>query len=190
MAGGDEEFYVSYFQPPGRAEAEIEPDVRGWLRRLLRRPRRAAPTQPASSSSRPAARMRDRFPGAPLPAWLTEAELDDHAQEFERTGLTGALNRYRNVDRDWDDLAAWHGDADHASRRSSSAAPSTPPSPGSPTRSTPTPTTLPGLAASHLLDGCGHWVQQERPDEVNDLLVRLALHRIAPNARAPPRAGE
>lgn len=29
--GGDEEFYVSYFQQPGRAEAEIEPDVRGWL---------------------------------------------------------------------------------------------------------------------------------------------------------------
>ena len=55
--GGDEEFYVSYFQEPGRAEAEIEPDVRGWLagfyaalsadaarerQRLLRRPGRTA----------------------------------------------------------------------------------------------------------------------------------------------------
>lgn len=29
--GGEDEFYVSYFQQPGRAEAEIEPDVRGWL---------------------------------------------------------------------------------------------------------------------------------------------------------------
>lgn len=29
--GGEEEFHVSYFQRPGRAEAEIEPDVRGWL---------------------------------------------------------------------------------------------------------------------------------------------------------------
>src|SRR3954468_13424370 len=29
--GGAEEFYVSYFQEPGRAEREIEPDVRGWL---------------------------------------------------------------------------------------------------------------------------------------------------------------
>lgn len=28
--GGEEEFYVGYFQKPGRAEAEIEPDVRGW----------------------------------------------------------------------------------------------------------------------------------------------------------------
>ena len=32
-------------------------------------------------------------------------------------------------------------------------------------------TTLPALSASHLLDGCGHWVQQERPDEVNRLLT-------------------
>jgi pimeloyl-ACP methyl ester carboxylesterase len=33
------------------------------------------------------------------------------------------------------------------------------------------PTTLPALTASHLLDGCGHWIQQERPDEVNRLLT-------------------
>src|SRR4029078_5236257 len=29
--GGDEKFYIEYFQEPGRAEAEIEADVRGWL---------------------------------------------------------------------------------------------------------------------------------------------------------------
>ena len=33
------------------------------------------------------------------------------------------------------------------------------------------PHTLPGLSSSHLLEGCGHWVQQERPEEVNRLLV-------------------
>ncbi|WP_328708528.1 hypothetical protein [Microbispora hainanensis] len=33
------------------------------------------------------------------------------------------------------------------------------------------PATLPGLVSSHLLDGCGHWVQQERPAEVNRLLT-------------------
>jgi hypothetical protein len=30
---------------------------------------------------------------------------------------------------------------------------------------------MPGMAGSHLLDGCGHWVQQERPAEVNRLLT-------------------
>ncbi|NEE61729.1 alpha/beta hydrolase, partial [Streptomyces sp. SID8455] len=34
------------------------------------------------------------------------------------------------------------------------------------------PTTLPGLSAAHILEGCGHWIQQERPDEVNRLLTR------------------
>ena len=29
--GGDEEFYIEYFQKPGRAEAELETDVRNWL---------------------------------------------------------------------------------------------------------------------------------------------------------------
>ncbi|UQA98210.1 hypothetical protein [Streptomyces halobius] len=33
------------------------------------------------------------------------------------------------------------------------------------------PTTLPGLTSSHILAGCGHWVQQECSDEVNRLLV-------------------
>ena len=32
-------------------------------------------------------------------------------------------------------------------------------------------TTLPGLSATHILDGAGHWLQQERPDEVNALLI-------------------
>ena len=38
--------------------------------------------------------------------WLTRDDLDFYANEFEHSGLTGALNRYRNVDRDWEDLAA------------------------------------------------------------------------------------
>lgn len=79
------------------------------------------------------------------------------------------LNRYRNRDRDWEDLAAFDG------------APITQASlliGGS--LDAPTtwladaikayPVTLPGLASSHLLDDCGHWIQQERPAEVNRLL--------------------
>ncbi|GGU61184.1 hypothetical protein GCM10010211_27640 [Streptomyces albospinus] len=34
------------------------------------------------------------------------------------------------------------------------------------------PTTMPGLVASHLLEGCGHWIQQERRDEVSRLLTK------------------
>ncbi|WP_199565596.1 alpha/beta fold hydrolase [Spongiactinospora rosea] len=33
------------------------------------------------------------------------------------------------------------------------------------------PVTLPGLVGSHILDGCGHWIQQERPERINELLI-------------------
>ncbi|MFD0472108.1 alpha/beta hydrolase [Nonomuraea thailandensis] len=104
--GGEEEFYVGYFQAEGRAEAEIEPDVRGWLAGFYAA--LSGDGQGAYFVPR-GGRLRDRFPEGALPSWLTEADLDVYAGEFERTGLTGALNRYRNVDRDWEDLAAWDG---------------------------------------------------------------------------------
>ncbi|MFD5084909.1 alpha/beta fold hydrolase [Kitasatospora sp. NPDC058406] len=173
IGGPGQEFYVSYFQEPGRAEAEIELDVRGWLAGFYAA--LSADTMPARGEPDPhfvarGGRLRDRFPADALPAWLTEDDLDVYAGEFERTGLTGALNRYRTMDRDWEDLAPHRG------------APITRPSlfiGGALDASTTWmsdaiaafPTTLPGLTASHLLDGCGHWVQQERPEEVNRLLT-------------------
>jgi pimeloyl-ACP methyl ester carboxylesterase len=33
------------------------------------------------------------------------------------------------------------------------------------------PQTMPGLRGSHILEGCGHWTQQERADDVNRLLI-------------------
>ncbi|EXU69292.1 hypothetical protein Z951_04925 [Streptomyces sp. PRh5] len=53
--------------------------------------------------------LPDRFPAGRLPAWLSERDLDVYAGEFERTGLSGGLNRYRTMDRDWEDLAEYDG---------------------------------------------------------------------------------
>ncbi|MEW2407903.1 alpha/beta fold hydrolase [Streptomyces griseoviridis] len=171
--GGPEEFYVSYFQQPGRAEAEIEPDVRGWLGGFYAA--LSADTMPEPGAPDPhfvtrGGTLRERFPEGRLPHWLTEAELDVYAAEFERSGVTGALNRYRNMDRDWADLADHHGAPVHQPSLFLGG-----------TRDASTtwladaieayPRTLPGLTASHLLDGCGHWLQQERPDETNRHLI-------------------
>ncbi|MEU3713687.1 alpha/beta fold hydrolase [Streptomyces catenulae] len=171
--GGDEEFYVRYFQEPGRAEAEIEPDVRAWLAGFYAS--LSGDTMPPDGSAGhffvpPGGRLSDRFVRDRTPSWLGESELDFYAGEFARTGVTGALNRYRNADRDWAATADLEG------------APIPQPSlfiGGTRDASTTWladaiaafPTTLPGLTATHLLDGCGHWVQQERPDEVNRLLL-------------------
>src|SRR5258708_29495706 len=60
---------------------------------------------PALFTARPAnARALDGMPEPPaLPVWLTEADLDYYTQAFVRTGFRGALNRLRNIDRDWHD---------------------------------------------------------------------------------------
>jgi pimeloyl-ACP methyl ester carboxylesterase len=74
------------------------------------------------------------------------------------------------MDRDWADLTAHHGAAltqpsffaggalDASTTWMSDAIEAF-------------PHTLPGLVSSHLLEGCGHWIQQERPEEVNRLLT-------------------
>jgi pimeloyl-ACP methyl ester carboxylesterase len=181
--GGEAEFYISYFQKPGRAEAEIEPDVRGWLRGCY-----ASLSGDTSTPEGlghvfyipPGARMRDRFVSGGLPAWLSDDDLTVYVEEFERTGFTGALNRYRNVDRDWEDLAAYDGaaiaqpslfiggahDASASSIQNVLGSLST---------------TMPGLLGSHVLAGCGHWVQEERPASVNELLINW-LHEVCPAA--------
>ncbi len=117
--------------------------------------------------------MRDRFPQLDAaPPWLGEEQLDHAAAEFERTGLTGALNRYRNVDRDWDDLQAWEGlpvrqpSLFLAGEEDASVGWLAPAIEAH-------AKTLPGLVASELVPGAGHWVHQERPEEVNAALLAL-----------------
>jgi pimeloyl-ACP methyl ester carboxylesterase len=171
--GGDVEFYVSYFQEPGRAEAEIEPDVGGWLRGFYTS--LSGDTMPDRGSEgaffvAPGARMSQSFASGPLPAWLSDTDLDIYTSEFEASGVAGALNRYRNVDRDWEDLVGYDGAAISqpslfigGSRDASIA--------WNQQAIDNFPTTLPALRGVHLLDGAGHWIQQERADEVNELLV-------------------
>ena len=37
-----------------------------------------------------------------LPSWISADELDHYVAEFSRTGFTGGLNWYRNMDRNWE----------------------------------------------------------------------------------------
>lgn len=171
--GGDEEFYINYFQEPGRAEAEIEQDVRAWLLGFyMSASGDGARAAGASMVTVPAGgQLRDRFVAVTeFPPWLPEEDFDVYVSEFERSGFRGPLNRYRNVDRDWEDLQPWAGrpivvpslfiggDHDGPTRWGARAIERF-------------SSTLPALRGSHVLSGCGHWTQQERSEEVNSLLV-------------------
>lgn len=181
--GGDDTFYIEYFQEPGRAESEIETDIRSWLlgtyysssgEGAAEYLRTGAPT---SSTIAPGGTMRDRFlfPDA-MPGWLSDADLDHYCEDFERTGFRGPLNRYRNVDRDWEDLAAFSDVPIHVPSLFLAGEHDPPIVWGAPNIER-FERTLPGLVGFELLPGCGHWVQQEQPEAVNSLLLSF-LDRV------------
>lgn len=176
LMGGKEEFYIEYFQQPGRAEAEFEPDVRTWLLGFYfgASGDASAPAGGGTMATIPhGGKMRDRLTiPEKLPAWLTAEDLDFYAGEFERTGFTGGLNRYRNVDRDWEDFAAFHGRPITVPSLFIGGQKDGPTQWGAAAIANFSKT-MPAIRGSHILPGCGHWVQQERAREVNELLVKF-----------------
>jgi pimeloyl-ACP methyl ester carboxylesterase len=178
LAGEGQQFYIEYFREPGVAEAEIEQDVAGWLEGFYFTISGEADLRAPSIGLVPhGTELRDRFqPRQPgQMAWMTDDDLAFYVGEFERTGFTGGLNRYRNVDRDWADLAAWNhapitvpamfvgGDKDGPTLLGRTAIERF-------------DTNLPRLWRSEILEGCGHWTQQERPDAVTELLLGFLAH--------------
>jgi pimeloyl-ACP methyl ester carboxylesterase len=105
-----------------------------------------------------------------LPSWLTETDLDVYAREYKRTGFRGGLNPYRNMDRDWKDLPQVGvlglkpptlfvgGKRDPAVIFG---------------RFDPMIAAAPNLRKIIFLPECGHWTQQERPKDVNALIIEF-----------------
>lgn len=168
-------FYQEYFQQPGVAEAEAEADPRAFLRRMLF----------SISGDAPEGNPWDKPLGATflqglpdpadpegLPAWLSDADLTYYAAEFAASGFRGPLNRYRNHERDYEWAQQFRGrrieqpalfiggTRDPATFLFGALA-----DPVGLTR-----INVPNVEG-HILAGCGHWTQQERPDQVNTLLV-------------------
>jgi pimeloyl-ACP methyl ester carboxylesterase len=172
-------FYQLYFQTPGVAEKELETDVRASLRKILFSasgdvPRRNPGAAPSAVGMVPRAGgfLSRMVNPESLPAWLNEADVDTYAQQFQRSGFRGGLNWYRNIDRNWELLAAYAGasvsvpalyvagdlDIVVAFPRMKEVI-------------ADLPRYIPQLRGTIMLPGCGHWTQQERPDEVNRAMI-------------------
>jgi pimeloyl-ACP methyl ester carboxylesterase len=171
---GERQFYQLYFQEPGKAERELEENVRESMLKFL---------YSASGDPPPDKRWRFLFDESQrfidtgflpdvLPVWLTELDLDFFTKEFQRTGFRGGLNWYRNIDRNRE-LNAFLSEAKisqpalfvagefdgviEMSRRAFDTL----------------ETSIPNLKRKILISGAGHWVQQEQPDEFNRLLIEF-----------------
>ncbi|WP_435283330.1 alpha/beta fold hydrolase [Streptomyces koelreuteriae] len=169
-------FYWNYFEEPGVADAEFAADTRTALRKLLYSASGDAPDAGRPEQALVEDLGRGWLADAPnpevLPDWLTESDLDTLTESFE-PGFTGALNWYRNLDRNWELTAPWqgavvsppalyvYGDRDLV-----------PAFPGTPELIEALPRLMPNLRREPVvLPGCGHWTQQERPAEVNKVLI-------------------
>jgi pimeloyl-ACP methyl ester carboxylesterase len=172
LAGSDE-FYVDYFQLPGRAEAEIEENVRRWLLGFYWCASGDVVNGPNIGLVERGKKLGDKFVfPEQMPRWLSDADLDVYAREFEYSGFFGPLSRYRNVDRDWEDLA---GFAERPIERPALFIGGSKDGPtiwGAPAIAR-FRETLPHLTKSVILEGSGHWIQQERPEETNALLLEF-----------------
>ena len=171
-AQGVQRFYMQYFQAPGVAEAELESDVAATMRRLNYS--LSGDGAGGVAGMLPAGKgfLHNTVDPEQLPSWLDPEDLAYTIDEFTRTGFRGGLNWYRSIRLSWELMAPWRG----AVIRQPSLFVA-----GSRDDVLKFPTsraamekfshTLPGLRGSHLLDGAGHWVQRERAEAVNELLL-------------------
>ncbi|CAM4055275.1 alpha/beta hydrolase [Nocardia ninae] len=180
--------HLDYFQKPGVADAELAARPREFLTNVyyaLSADYHYLDTWqfPAEGTG-----YLDVLPTAPpLPwRWLTEAEFDTLAQDFERTGFTGGLNWYRALDRNWELAAAYadasvtvpayfmYGDRDPDMEGFSGRDPLT-----------TLRTYVPDLRAVTKIADAGHLVQLERASEV-DTLITAHLRELVPNPSDVP----
>ena len=171
--------YILYFQQPGAAEAEMDQDIARTLRMMMYNTSAAVledsflQDKPVGSSLYQG--MRD--PGA-SPAWCGSDAFAVYLAAFEGRGFRGALNWYRNFERNWERTAPLAerkveqpalfllGDKDPVGTLEAHTLQKM-------------PSWVPDLE-QHVVEECGHWIQSEQPEQVNRLLLSFLERRYIP----------
>lgn len=165
-AAGVTWFYWHYFQEPGVAEAEFEADVDRFMRLVTY-------GRGLNLILKPGGKFLDggQVPDT-MPGWLDETSLAHMVATYRKTGFRGGLNWYRNIDRNWELTAPWQdakiqqpalfiaGMNDGVIR-----------GPIGEKSLADLENLVPNLRRKVVLEGAGHWIQQERPAEVNAELI-------------------
>jgi len=171
----DKFFYQLYFQAEGVAETELEADVRTSLRKIYYSVSGAAPSLDSWLARPPGGTLLEALTDPdPFPSWLTPEDLDLFVASFEAGGFRGPINRYRNQERDFADLPLVGvlpvaqpccfiaGSKDlvrHFVPNYDLYA--------------DVAVNCTDLRFERIIEGVGHWVQQEAPDEVTAALLEF-----------------
>ncbi len=165
-------FYQQIFRSPGTEqifEANVYESIVGGLYSASGEP---PPDQRWKFAIDPKDMASLAEPAAKKPSFVTDEDIEFFVNEFKRSGFAGGLNYYRNVDRNWaltgfldgaklpqptlfvagdrDGVLGFWGEEVDAMERN-----------------------VPNLVKKVILPGVGHWTQQERPAEVNRLLLEF-----------------
>lgn len=165
-----EDMYIVHFQKPGVADAELGADTAKTFRMMMRK----GQGKLADFDARPASEKNFAIVKA-LQAdennWtgqlvMSEAELQFFIDTFEKTGFTGGINWYRNFTKNWEDGANVVQKVtvpslmimaeDDAVLR--------------PSMADGMEAYVPNLE-KYLVNNCGHWTQQEHPEETNRVIA-------------------
>lgn len=180
---GENFFYIVYFQDVGPPEAELEKDIRKTVTRFAWSVSGAAAADFGDRNFAPVKysdgigfldQMSDPPNGLASMPWFTEEDLEYFAGDtgFGRNGYFGPVSWYRNIDRNWETTPALTGQApqmpvlfiagtnDVVIRMSSPDG---------------MRQTIPDLRGIEMVDGPGHWIHMEQPEEVNSRVLRFLM---------------
>ena len=165
------ELYINQFQAPD-AHRVFETDVPAALRKGFYAYDGATPPEKQSTGFIPEGEnFISTVPDdATLPPWMSEGHFQEYVDAFSAGGFKGPLDWYRNLDRNWS-LTAHLQDARIRVPAAFVVGERDPVRHYAGAHEAGLKDWAPDLLLQVVIPGAGHWIQQERPDEVNGLLL-------------------
>ena len=173
-------FYQNYFQEVGIAEKELEKDIKESITKIYYWISAEGFKNNIKTSNNKNSGLLDglTYPTKPM-NWLSNTDIEYLCNEFKKSGFRGPLNRYRNQHKDWIDLP-------ELSNLKISSPSLFIGGEYDPVRyfiknydSYKNPGKLcSNFFGAHIVKDCGHWVQQEKPEQVNGIIKNF-LEKIS-----------
>jgi pimeloyl-ACP methyl ester carboxylesterase len=176
LVDADDKMYILWFQEPGVAESFLEERTRIVFEKLMRRG--VSPEQALAQAKSDGVDfnpfLRIDAIGSIGEQLLTPTELDYYTRAYQNASFRGGINWYRNIDRNADRLPEVGTTELHLPSLMITAEwdPAIPPALAA---------GMPDICSDlemHMIEGCGHWTQQEKPEELSGLMLDWLTRRF------------
>ena len=164
-------FYMLYFQKEGLVEKELEIDMEKSLLAIygsISSGEHKVETFQPVPFSKDMTFLKSLGEGHDFPNFMSKDEFKFYVEEFSKNGMRGPINWYRNIDRNWEITKNTHGKK-ISTPSCFITGEDDPVGKWAPINSN----LYENLIENHSISDCGHWVQQEKPDQVNQILLEF-----------------